>query len=496
MQNVGGVWFMTSLSDSAFMVALMQTATSLPVFLVVLPAGALADIVDRRKMLLFTQGWMLVAAAALAAITLMGLTTSWVLLGLTFALGLGSAMNIPAWQAIMPDLVPRKQLSAAIALNGITFNIARATGPALGGAIVAAAGPGAVFLLNALSFLAVIGVIFRWNERHQEENDVPSEHIFEAMRTGMRYVFNASSLKSALIRCWLFVICAGALWALMPLVARRELDLGSTGFGALLACIGVGAIVGAVVLPTLRRNVSLDSLMMAATVLFAMATLALAYARNLALLGSMMVCGGAAWTILMSSFNVAVQTCAPAWVRARVLGFYTLVFQGGLAISSAAWGAVAQRSSLTSALMCAAVGLVFSLVAVSRWRLKQGTELDLRPSLHWGEHVAVVEPSPEDGPVMLTLEYLIDPSKSKEFEKAMRALARVRRRGGATRWGLYRDLSDPGRYVETYTVASWAEHLRQHTRVTVTDRATVERAKDFHTGRNPPAVRHLIHARG
>lgn len=199
---------------------------------------------------------------------------------------------------------------------------------------------------------------------------------------------------------------------------------------------------------------------------------------------------------LMSSFNVSVQTCAPSWVRARVLGFYTLVFQGGLAISSAAWGALAQRSGISMALLCAATGLLLSLGAVARWRLQQGTELDLRPSLHWGEHVAVVEPRPEDGPVMLTLEYQIDPSKSKEFVKAMRELARVRRRGGATRWGLYRDLANPGRYVETYVVASWAEHLRQHTRVTVMDRAAVERAKAFHLGGNPPSVRHLIQARG
>jgi MFS family permease len=335
MHNVGGVWLMTSLSDSALIVALMQTATSLPVFLVVLPAGALADIVDRRKFLLCTPGGMLAAAAALAALTLMGLTTSWVLLGLTFALGLGAAMNMPAWQAIMPDLVPREQLSAAIALNGIAFNVARAVGPALGGAIVAAAGPGAVFLLNSLSFLAVIAVIFSWDEPRQEANSAPSEHVFEAVRTGMRYVFNAPALKSALIRCWLFIICAGALWALMPVVARWDLGFGATGFGVLLACMGAGAIVGAVILQKLRRTIPLDSLMIGATVVFACATLALAHIRNLAVLGLMMISGGAAWTTLMSSFNVAVQTCAPSWVRARVLGFYTRIFQCGLAKSGA-----------------------------------------------------------------------------------------------------------------------------------------------------------------
>jgi MFS family permease len=496
MQNVGGVWLMTSLSNSALMVALMQTALSLPVFLVVLPAGALADIIDRRKMLLFTQGWMAVAAGALAALTLMGLTTPWVLLGLTFILGLGSAMNMPAWQAIMPDLVPITELSSAIALNGITFNIARAVGPALGGAIVALAGPGAVFLLNALSFLAVIAVIFRWDKSPQEQNLAPSEHVLEAVRTGMRYVFNAPALKSALVRCWSFIICAGALWALMPLVARRELGFGATGFGALLACLGAGAILGAIILPRLRRNIPLDPLMIAATVLFAAATLALAYVRNLVLLGAMLICGGAAWMTLMASFNVVVQTCAPSWVRARVLGVYTLIFQGGLAMSSAAWGAVAQRSSIPLALFYAAIGLLLGLIVIVRWRLKPGTELDLRPSLHWGEHIAVFEPRPEDGPVMLTVEYRIDPSKSKEFVKAMGELGRVRRRGGATRWGLYRDLADPGRYVETYIVASWAEHLRQHTRITVMDRDASERARAFHIGEASPAVRHFIQGQG
>ncbi|HMK34253.1 MAG TPA: MFS transporter, partial [Desulfomonilaceae bacterium] len=315
MQNVGGVWLMTSLSDSPVMVALMQTATSLPVFLVVLPSGALADIVDRRKMLLFTQGWMLVAAALLAAITVMGFTTPWVLLGLTFALGLGSAMNMPAWQAIIPDLVPRKELSSAIALNGITFNIARAVGPALGGAIVAASGPAAVFLLNAVSFLGVIAVVFGWAQAPRESS-VPVEHVAEAVRSGMRYVFHAPALRSVLIRCWLFIMCAGALWALIPLVARRELGLGSIGFGVLLACMGTGAIIGALILPAIRRNVPMDVLLSVATVVFAVALLGLAYVREIVLLGFLIICGGAAWMTVMVNFNVAVQTSAPSWARA------------------------------------------------------------------------------------------------------------------------------------------------------------------------------------
>ena len=257
------------------MVALMQTATSLPVFLVALPAGALADIVDRRKLLLFWQGWMLVAAAALGVLTFVGATTPWVLLTLTFTLGLGAAMNAPAWQAITPELVSRAELPAGVALNSVGFNIARLVGPALGGLVVAAAGPAAVFLLNAVSFVGVIFVLYRW-QRKQRQSALPTERLVGAIRAGLRYVHYAPALDAVLVRVGVFISCGSALWALLPIVARQQLKLESLGYGVLLGCLGLGAVIGAAFLPKVRQQISIDQLVAIATIVFALATLSLA----------------------------------------------------------------------------------------------------------------------------------------------------------------------------------------------------------------------------
>ena len=407
MQNVAGVWLMTSLTPSPVMVALMTTATSLPVFLVVLPAGALADIVDRRRMLLFTQGWMCAAAAGLSALTLMGATTPWPLLAFTFALGLGQAMNMPVWQAIIPGLVSREELPFAVALNGVAFNIARTVGPALGGILVALAGPGPVFLLNAASFLGVIAVIYRW-DRSPRKSALPAEHIFGAIRAGTRYAVHAPELRAVLARCLVFIICGSALWALMPVVARHELGLGSTGFGALFGCIGIGALLGAAILPGLRRRVPVDSLVMGGTVVWAGTILALALVRNVGVVYAAMIFGGAAWMAAMASLTVSAQIAAPSWVQARALAFYVLSFQGGMAVSSAIWGAIAERQGSSFALVAAAVGLLIGLTAAARWRLKSDVDLDLRPSLHWPEHTFLTPLDLEEGPVLVTVEYQIN----------------------------------------------------------------------------------------
>ena len=492
MQNVGGVWLMTSLTPSPLMVALMQTATSLPVFLVGLPAGALADIVDRRRLLLFWQGWMLVAAAMLAVLTLVGATTPSLLLTLTFALGLGAAMNAPAWQAIIPELVSRDDLPAAVTLNGVGINLARAVGPALGGIVVAAAGPEAVFLLNAASFVGVIFVLYRW-KRSPRKNALPTERMIGAIRSGLRYVHYAPELRNVLVRAGVFISCGSALWALLPLVAK-QLGLDSFGYGVLLGCLGLGAVSGAFILPKVRRRVSTDSLLVGATLIFVIATLALAYLHNLALLYLMMVAGGVAWIAIMSSLNVAAQLAVPSWVQARSLGFYQLVFQGGIAVGSAVWGIASERWGTSTALLGAAIGLIVGLAVGWRYQLITGEKLDLTPSVHWPEPTVVIELRPDDGPVLITVEYRIDPMTSGEFAQAMHAVRLSRRRDGAIRWGLFRDTADPSRYVETFVVESWAEHLRQHERVTITDRAVEERARAFHIGDTPPIVSHLIYA--
>lgn len=491
MHNVGAEWQMTTLAPTPFLVALMQTAETAPTFLMALPAGALADIVDRRRLLLAAQAWMLVAAVALAAVTLLGLTTPAVLLLLTFALGLGAALNAPAWQAIVPELVSRDDLPGAVSLNSVAYNIARAVGPALGGLVVAAAGPWAVFLLNSFSFLGVIVVIYRWR-REAALSVAPTERLAGAIRAGLRYARHAPELRNVLLRTGVFASAASALWAMLPLLARRELGLGAVGYGVLLGGLGFGAIAGAFILPRVRRGLSVNLLVVAATVIFAAATAALAATENYWLLWAAMAAGGLAWMAAMSSFNVGAQTVVPEWVRARALALYLLVFFGSLAAGAAAWGALAERVGIHAALYAAAAALVVGTAATPFFPLRADENLDLSPALHWSDPTFVDEPQPDRGPVLVTVEYRIDPARAAEFAEAMKDLRRIARRDGAMRWGLFADPARPGRYLQTFLVESWAEHIRQHARLTREDVAAQHRAASFHTGDSPPAVTHLV----
>jgi len=491
MQSVGAVWQVGTASGSPALVALVQTAVSLPIVLLALPAGAAADVVDRRRLLLATQTWMLVSAAALCVATLLGLASPLVVLGLTFLLGLGTAANAPAWQATIPELVGGRLLAPAVALNSAGFNIGRAVGPALGGLVVAAAGPAAVFGLNALSYLGVLAVLWRWRRCPQDELGA-GEQVLGAIGAGVRYVRFAPLLRAVLVRTALFILPASALWALLPVVARGRLGLDATGFGLLLGALGLGSVAGAVVLPRLRRAVPIDRRVVATTCLFALATVALAVVGSPVLVWLAMVLAGMAWLAILTSFNVAVQTAVPRWVRARALAVYLLVFQGGLAAGSALWGVVAGRVGERTALLAAAASFGLGLLAARRWRLQGIGALDLTPSVR-PEPVTAIDPGPDDGPVLVLIRYRVDPGRTEEFAATMRAMRRVRRRDGAYRWGLFEDVADPGCFVETYVVRSWAEHLRQHERFTAEDLAVRDRVRSFHVGGDPPAVSHFIH---
>ncbi|HEU4340335.1 MAG TPA: MFS transporter [Candidatus Binatia bacterium] len=493
MHEVGAGWVMTSLTTSPLMVALMQTATSLPIFFMALPAGALADIVDRRRMLLLTQTWMLVAAAALGAFTLFDLTTPWVLLVLTLALGAGAAMNAPAWQATVPLLVPRAELPAAVALTGMGLNLARAVGPAFGGAVVAAAGAWAVFVLNAGSFLGVMVVLYGWR-RPAKNSPLPSEGVLSAIRAGIRYARHAPALRAVLFRIVLFVPFASAPWALLPVFARHEMGLDSLGYGVLFGCLGIGAVGGAMLLPLLRRKFSTDSLVAGAIVVFAAITVGLALVRDFGWLCLFLVTGGVAWITLMASFNVATQTAAPLWVRARALALYLLMFHGSMALGSIVWGEITEHLGITAAFLGTAGGLVVGLAGMSRYPLNGNEIMDLTPSPHWPEPIITTEPRPDDGPVLVTVEYRIDPQHARDFTLAMKDVRQQRLRDGAFRSSLYSDPADPSRYVETFVIESWAEHLRQHERVTVSDRVAEDRARVFHIGDAPPVISHYISA--
>ena len=494
MQNVGAAWLMTSLAPSPTLVALVQAATSLPVFFVGLPAGAIADLLDRRRLLLVTQAWMLVAAIALGLLTFMGAMTPALLLALTFALGLGAAMNAPAWQAIIPELVGTSELKAAVTLNGVGYNVARAVGPALGGIVVAAFGSAAVFILNAVSFLGVMIVLYSWR-RAPHESKMPAEDVFGAMRAGARYVRHSPVVQAVLIRTSAFIFGGSALWALLPLVARDELGLGATGYGVILGCLGAGAVIGGVFLPRVERCLSTDALLASAIVLFAAATAGPAYTAHFALICAVMLVGGVAWIAVMSTFNVVAQVTVPGWVRARALAVYGIVAQGGVAVGSAFWGVVAERLSLTTTLLCAAAALAVSLAAALRYRLRLEDEIDFSPSAHWPEPILAQQPAPDAGPVLITVEYQIDANRAQEFAAAMHGLRSQRLRDGAYRWGLYNDSAAPNRFIETFVVESWAEHLRQHSRVTVADKATEDIVRAFHVGAKAPVISHFIYAR-
>lgn len=491
IQNVGAAWLMTSLSPSALMVALIQTATSLPMFLLSLPAGALADVINRRKLLLFTQTWMLVMAAALALVTWLGLMNPTVLLLLTFLLGLGAALNGPAWQAIVPELVPKAELASAVSLSSVAFNIARAVGPAIGGLVIAASGPAATFALNAVSFVGVIYVLYRWKST-EPKSALPAERFWGAMKAGVRYLRHSPSLKIVMIRSAVFIFFGSALWALLPIRIRNELNLGAAAYGILLGCLGTGALIGAWVLPRIRRKFSNDLLTSIAALLFGAATAALALLHSFPLLCVAMLLGGFAWLAILATFNVAAIISAPEWVKSRALGVYMLIFNGGLALGSAAWGDLANCASLRTALLISAAGLAVGIVAAARYSLNHIEKANLDPSMHWPDPLVIHEIAHEAGPVVVTVEYQVDPAQADEFIKAARRLREARLRDGALDWHLLGDVSSLTRHVEYFMVESWLEHLRQHERVTLTDKELQDQVNSFHTGAEPPRVSHFL----
>ncbi len=493
MHDTAATWLMTSLTTSTLLVALMQTASSLPVLALSLPAGALADIVDRRRVLIVAQSWMLVGAAVMGLLALAGAMTPDRLLFLTFMLGLGNGLTAPAWQATLPDLVGRDQLAAAVSLNGAAMNIARAVGPAVGGLLVAAIGPGGVFLMNALSFAAVITALVRWQSRPRE-SVLPAERVLGAIGAGWRYLRHAPQVQAALIRCGLFVLFASAPWALLPALARYELNLGALGYGLLFGCLGLGAVTGVAVLPGIQALVSTDGLVLTATAVYAAGVAGLGLVRVPVLAGVALFTIGIAWIAVMPAFNVATQRASADWVKARMLSMYVLMYMGGMAIGAALWGAVATRLGPPGALLAAAGGLLLNFVAAARWRLGASDQLDMAPSGHWREPVVAGDLHHDDGPVLVTVYYRIAPDDAVAFTRAMHDVGQLRRRDGAVSWGLFRDTAEPWRWVETFVVESWGEHLRQHARATVADLAIEAAARRYHRGEGLPVVQHFIHA--
>ena len=375
MQNVGAGWLMTQMTMNPFMVGLVQAAGALPVFLVILPAGALADMVDRRRFLLATQGWMVLASATLGIMTLTSCVGPWVLILFTFLLGLGAVMNDPAWQAITPELVSTEQHASAVALNSAGFNVARAIGPALGGIVVAAVGSGVTFLLNALSFFGVIVFLYRW--KRPTEPPPPSGKVWTAIGDGFAYVRESRLAKSILLRTGTFSVAAISMPALLPIIAR---PFGARGYGLLLGCFGLGALIGAGALPRVRERLSVDGLVAFAIMVFALMTFAAGRVATFPLLSAVMLVAGGAWIGILACLNVAAQTMCPARLRARALSMYLLVLQGGMAVGATLWGAVAKRIGIADALALAAIVLACGVLALRGHRIT-ANELELTPAV-------------------------------------------------------------------------------------------------------------------
>ncbi len=488
MSDVAAAWLMTSMTTTPLWVALVQTSATLPVFLLGLPSGALADILDRRRYFIMTQFWIAGVATLLCIAVISGVMTPPLLLALTFANGVGLAMRWPVFSAIVPELVPRAQLPAALALNGIAMNASRIVGPLLAGALIASAGTQYVFVLNAV--LSVISgfVIMRWR-RVYTPSPLGRERLLSAMRVGMQFVAQSSRLRATLVQVALFFLHSTALLALLPLIARGLPGGGAGTFTLLLASMGIGAIGAAFAMPRLRQMMPRDALVLRATLLQSVATAVMAVAPNVWVAVLAMLVNGMAWITCANSLSVSAQLALPDWVRARGMSMYQMAIMGSSALGAALWGQIATLSTVANALLVAAVSSVVCMLLAQRWVLDTSLEEDLTPSR---EFKAPVADAPGAGHVLVTIEYLIDPLRSDDFRALMQVSRRSRLRQGALGWELLRDVHQPGRFIEQIIDESWTEHLRRFDRVTASDVALRERKLGFHLLEEPPLVTRCI----
>jgi predicted MFS family arabinose efflux permease len=493
MYSAASGWLMTSLNPDPLIVSLVQVATTLPIFLVAIPAGALADILDIRKFLLVGETAYTFMSIAFAAIVWLGFATPVNLLLFTFLTGVAGALTAPAWQSVVPQLVPRADLNAAVAANSAGVNVSRAIGPALGGVMVGQIGIAAPFWFNAISNLGVVGALVWWHPPKRGTPQVPVERFYSAMRTGFRYARNSPHLTATLIRGVSFFLFASAYWALLPLVTRSQIAAGSELYGYLLGTIGASAVAGALALPWLKKKLGPDRQVAAGTIGTACAIVMFGLARDSITAFAASVIAGASWIVVLSSVNVSAQLALPDWVRGRGLAIFVTGMFGALSAGSALWGQVAGMLGLPAAHFLAAAGLLAAIPLTWRWKLQTGADVDLTPSLHWPAPVVAHAIEQDRGPVLVTIEYKINPKDRGDFLAAIEKLSVGRRRDGAYAWGIFEDAAEEGRMIESFLVESWLEHLRQHERVTNADRVMQEQVQRFHI-EGVPKITHLIAA--
>jgi MFS family permease len=472
------------------MVALVQTASTIPFLLFGLAAGALADIFDRRRIIIISQYVLLVATAIVGTVTLAGVINPIGLLALTFVIGSAFALYTPAQQASINDLVSRTEVPRAVALGAVAFNVSRAVGPALAGAIAALLSTGSALLVSAPFFVFMIVAVRRW-KRQPATSGIP-ETLFSGIQAGLRYTRHSPPLLALIVRNMSFGICASVFWALLPVIARDQLKLGAGGFGLLSAAFGLGAVLGALSIPNQLKRRSLNRVVNAGAVLFAAsaALLALTDYAFFALIGAFGA--GAAWVSVFASLSAGTQSAAPAWVRARAVAMTAVGVQASLAIGSMIWGSVASVVGTHIALGTSAGVMIVLLIVNRRVRVRLGEEADVTQVPQPGELSVVVEPKPDDGPVLIQLEYRVDAEHREDFLKAIHSIEPVRRRNGVSSWRVFRDLGEDGRFVERFVIVSWAEYVRLRTRMTVNDRRLQDRIEKFQRPDVPIRVSRLI----
>lgn len=494
IQNVGAGWAMASLTPAHDMIALVQASATLPIMMLSIPAGAVADLFNRRRVMLLANGFMALVSAALAAAAWMGWLTPWTLLGFTFLMGVGSALHIPSWQASVRDLVPREELPKAVALNSMSFNLMRSVGPALGGLLVASAGSSAAFALNAVSYLALIYALARWRGP-VGASSLPSEGFASAVTLGLRYVVLSPNLMTIMLRGFLFGATAVALLAFLPVISRDQMAAGAGTYGALLGFFGAGAIGGALASPALRRIWRIEKIVAIAFCVFAAGLASVAFAPGPLLAAPGLLLAGAAWVSALSLFNVSVQLASPRWVVGRVMAIYQAATFGGMAAGSWIWGRLSMDQGVQTALLTVA-GLMLGGALFGRIRpMPDFPEVDLDPANRFHAPALRLNLKARSGPIMVMIDWRISPGNTASFLIEMQERRRVRLRDGAQGWTLMRDLEEPDIWVEAYHVPTWTEYLRHNQRRTRVDAENYDRLRALHEGPEPPRVHRMIERR-
>jgi MFS family permease len=492
MYSAAAGWLMTTLTTDPLMVSLVQVANSLPVLIFAFPAGALADVVDKRKFLIAAESFIALLSTLFALLVWRGLVGPQTLLCFVFIIGVAGALTAAPWQAVVPELVPKEHLAPAVALNSLGVNVSRAVGSALGGVLIAVLGVSAPFLANGVSNAGVIGALMWWRPAQKPTSHVPAERLGSAMRTGFRHAQHNPRLRATMFRAIAFYTFASAYWALLPLVTRERIAGGAELYGLLLGVIGLGAILGALGLRSLRAKLGSDRTVALASVVTALAIVLFGLARTPVIALVACLLAGASWVSALATLNLSAQIALPDWVRGRGLAIYIMVFFGAMSVGSALWGQLATWTGLINAHLIAAASMLLAIALSWRWKLEHSAEIDLSPSMHWPAPQALRLQDASDGPVMVTVEYHVAEDNRRSFLLGMDHLSHGRRRDGAYAWAVYEDAERAGRMLETFYLESWAEHLHQHERVTKADRDLQQAIRKL--TQDDPVVTHFTSA--